>query len=111
MWAARRRVLEDPAAQAERQAQTIITQQETTRIIQSTGEYQRREDPATGRSVVVAGTYAAVAHPDNPMILFRYAAFLERTGALQKAEQLRAKARGELPGVERREMRELRRRR
>ncbi len=33
----------DPSVnQAERQAQTIITQQETTRIIQSTGEYQRR---------------------------------------------------------------------
>src|SRR5215213_663940 len=25
------------------------------------GRYQRREDPATGRSVVVAGTYATVA--------------------------------------------------
>ena len=33
----------DPSVnQAERQAQTIITQQETTRIIQSTSEYQRR---------------------------------------------------------------------
>ncbi len=33
----------DPSVnQAERQAQTIVTQQETTRIIQSTSEYQRR---------------------------------------------------------------------
>jgi len=33
----------DPSVnQAERQAQTIVSQQETTRIIQSTGEYQRR---------------------------------------------------------------------
>ena len=31
------------------------------------GQYQRREDPATGRSVVVAGTYARVeAHPIGP---------------------------------------------
>jgi uncharacterized ion transporter superfamily protein YfcC len=31
------------------------------------GQYQRREDPATGRSVVVAGTYTRVeAHPVGP---------------------------------------------
>jgi uncharacterized ion transporter superfamily protein YfcC len=31
------------------------------------GEFQRREDPATGRNVVVAGTYARVAqHPVGP---------------------------------------------
>lgn len=53
----------------------------------------------------------AAAHPDNPMVLFRYAAFLERTGALEKAEELRVKARDQMPGVERREMRKLRRRR
>jgi uncharacterized ion transporter superfamily protein YfcC len=31
------------------------------------GQYQRREDPATGRSIVVAGTYSRVeAHPVGP---------------------------------------------
>ena len=47
------------------------------------------------------------AHPDNPMILFRYADFLERQGHNRQAERLRDEARGELPGVERRKMRKL----
>jgi uncharacterized ion transporter superfamily protein YfcC len=35
------------------------------------GKYQRREDPATGRSVVVAGTYSEVArHPVGPFEAF-----------------------------------------
>lgn len=46
-------------------------------------------------------------HPDNAMILFRYADFLEQVGDREHAERLRARARGELPGVERREMRDL----
>lgn len=45
--------------------------------------------------------------PENAMILFRYADFLDRTGDAEYAERVRARARGELPGVKRREMREL----
>lgn len=50
-------------------------------------------------------------HPANASLLFRWADFLERQGNLAEAGRVRARARGELPGVERREMRELPRRR
>lgn len=46
-------------------------------------------------------------YPDNPVLLFRYADFLEHAGDLRAAERLRAKAQDELPGVDRRKMRKL----
>lgn len=50
-------------------------------------------------------------YPDNPMLLFRFADFLERSGDREAAEDLRDEARGELPGVKRRKMRDLKSRR
>ena len=49
-------------------AQNTATASGATEADASAGEYERREDPATGRSVVVAGTYARVAQqPIGPM--------------------------------------------
>ncbi|MBA2663960.1 MAG: tetratricopeptide repeat protein [Bradymonadaceae bacterium] len=47
-------------------------------------------------------------YPDNSAILFRYAGFLERQGELRSSERMRDKARDTMPGVERRQLRELR---
>jgi Tfp pilus assembly protein PilF len=49
-------------------------------------------------------------HTSNPSILFRYADFVENGGDSAGAEKLREEARGELPGVDRRKMRTLKRR-
>ncbi len=68
-------------------------------------ENQRRDKSA--REIYLA---LVEEYPDNAMILFRYADFLEQQGDRERAAAVRAQARGELPGVERREMRELKRR-
>lgn len=46
-------------------------------------------------------------HRENPSILLRYAEFLERRGHRGRAEQLRSRARRQMPGVEERKMRQL----
>ena len=47
-------------------------------------------------------------HGDKPGILLQYARFLERQGEIEHAERLKKKAYEQMPGVEKREMRELR---
>lgn len=46
-------------------------------------------------------------YPENAALLMRYAGFLDRNGQPERAEQLRNRARQLMPGVQRREMREL----
>jgi tetratricopeptide (TPR) repeat protein len=46
-------------------------------------------------------------YPDNAALLMRYAGFLERNGQPDRADTLRKKARELMPGVQRREMRDL----
>jgi Tfp pilus assembly protein PilF len=48
------------------------------------------------------------ANPDSAGLLIRYSRFLKSRGRNERAAQLEARARQALPGVERREMRELR---
>lgn len=50
----------------------------------------------------------AKKYPDNASILFRFADFLDRYGEPKEAKRVRGEAQQALPGVERREMRELR---
>ncbi|MGM0557504.1 MAG: tetratricopeptide repeat protein [Myxococcota bacterium] len=67
--------------------------------------YEQTERPAEARKLYET---LLEAFPDNSGLYFRYARFLDRVGESELADEMRAKAREKLPGVERRDMRRLR---
>jgi tetratricopeptide (TPR) repeat protein len=64
----------------------------------------------TDRTVQARQLYESLLErfPDNSGLYFRYARFLDRVGEPELAAEMRRKAQERLPGVERRNMRELR---